>query len=804
MRLYSASSQQFVKDAVQNSIAEKLSDAFFRQCHYRPSPAEVGSWRNSLRAMCLVVQGAHLDDHGVMLEYQLPMSSRRLDCLLCGKGGDSKDAAIIVELKQWDRCTPAEGESEVVSWVGGSLRELLHPSVQVGQYRTYLEDTHTAFYDGADPVRLSACAYLHNYTLQDPDPLLDPKFGAVTAANPMFVADGAEALSEHLAQLMPNGRGLETLARIEDGSYRPSRKLMDHVAEMIKGHGSFTLLDEQLVVFDKVLALARKGFHDRRKSVLIIRGGPGTGKSVVAINLMGKLLGDGYNVHYATGSRAFTMTLRKIIGPRGSAQFKYFNSYMKAELNAIDVLVCDEAHRIRRTSDDRYTRKEDRSGRLQIEELIAASKVSVFFIDDQQSVQPKEVGQGQMIRENAEKLGCSVHEYELAVQFRCRGSEAFVNWIDNTLGVRQTANVLWTGADGFEFRVLDCPEALEDAIKAKVQEGFSGRLTAGFCWKWSLTPKADGTLEDDVVIGDFRRPWNARPETTRLAKGIPKATLWAYTPEGINQIGCVYTAQGFEFDYVGVIVGPDLRYDMDAQMWIGDRSKSADTTVSRAGELFTELVKKTYRVLMSRGLRGCYVHFMDKDTERFFKSRMQVPVDTGTVPLSTSDVEFVDIVELETTVGTRETMLPVYSLQAAAGYFDNGQTVEAVGWVRPPEGLRADKRLFVAKVVGRSMEPDIPDGSYCVFRSGVAGTRQGRVVLSKLTKLGDPETGAAFTVKRYSSTKVAAAEDGWRHERIVLSPINPDFTPIILEPDAEGSIEVVAEFVRVLGRARPE
>ena len=127
-------------------------------------------------------------------------------------------------------------------------------------------------------------------------------------------------------------------------------------------------------------------------------------------------------------------------------------------------------------------------------------------------------------------------------------------------------------------------------------------------------------------MGDFRQPWNARPEATKLAPGIPKAPLWATDPGGIEQVGCVYTAQGFEFDYAGVIFGPDLTYDFDAQEWRGHPEASHDGPVKRAKEGFTDLVKNTYRVLLSRGLKGCYVYFVDKETERFFKSRMDASV----------------------------------------------------------------------------------------------------------------------------------------------------------------------------------
>jgi DUF2075 family protein len=371
-----------------------------------------------------------------------------------------------------------------------------------------------------------------------------------------------------------------------------------------------------------VRAAAKKGFHDRRKTVIIVKGGPGTGKSVIAIKLMADLLLNGFNAHYATGSKAFTETLRSIIGNRGSVQFKYFNSYAAAQANEIDVLIADESHRIRKTSNSRFTAAANRSNLEQIEELLRAAKVCVFLIDDVQAVRPNEIGSVEYIRRHAEAKNCTIFEYELEAQFRCSGSDAFVNWVDNTLGIRRTANVLWEGNESFDFRIFDSPQELEAAIRKKAAEGYTARMTAGFCWKWS-NPRPDGTLVEDVVIGEYKRPWNARPEAARLAKGIPKASLWAHQPGGIDQVGCIYTAQGFEFDYVGVIFGKDLLYRFDGQDWIGDRGQSHDTVVKRSGDKFAELVTNTYRVLLSRGMKGCFVHFMDKETEHFIRSRME-------------------------------------------------------------------------------------------------------------------------------------------------------------------------------------
>ncbi|MFA6522439.1 MAG: DUF2075 domain-containing protein [Patescibacteria group bacterium] len=622
MRLYSGTSKEFILDNIQNRIADLLRDAFFSHFRYYPSPAEVTSWRNSLRALSQVFQHADLIDHGILLEYQLPLTSKRLDCIICGVDTNAQDTAMIIELKQWEKTEQADGENEVLTWVGGAKREVLHPSAQVGGYKEYLADTHTTFYEGPQPVRLEACSYLHNYNPVSNDELFSPKFSNLVDKYPVFTAEKVDELCAYLLQGLERGNGESVMSKIDNGKYKPSRKLLDHISSVIKGKSEYVLLDEQRIVFDKVMALARRGLDtsDGRK-ILIVRGGPGTGKSVIALNLMADLLAEGKNAHYATGSKAFTETLRKIIGTRGSVQFKYFNSYASAGPGDIDVLICDEAHRIRKTSNNRFTRKDKTSNKLQIEELLDASKLAVFFIDDNQIVRPNEIGSVSYIREYAKEKGREVLEYELEAQFRCNGSDAFINWVNNTLGIKRTANPIWDQNDGFEFKIFDTPEALEQAIKEKAEHGNTARLTAGFCWPWSSATN-EGALVDDVVIGDYQRPWNAKTDSRRLVAGIPKASLWAHDPQGVNQIGCVYTAQGFEFDYVGVIIGEDLVYDFEKQNWIARPEHSFDTVVRRSKDQFVELLKNTYRILLTRGMKGCYVYFVNKETEKFFRSRI--------------------------------------------------------------------------------------------------------------------------------------------------------------------------------------
>ena len=825
MRLYAGMSRDFIQDSVHNQIAGKLTDAFFRHFRFRPPPAEINSWRNSLRAVSQVFAAGGLDDHGVILEYQLPLTSKRLDCLICGRDDDSLDHAVIIELKQWEHCTAALGEGLITTWVGGAEREMLHPSAQVRQYQLYLQDNHTAFYEGPSPIGVNSCAYLHNYYQEDSDIVFSPPFQDLLAECPTFAADHVPALTTFLTDRLRRGGGLSVLKRIEESRYRPSKKLMDLVGNVIKGKKEYVLLDEQLVVYQKVLAYARGGFRHRRKVVLIVNGGPGTGKSVIAINLMADLLLAGHNAQYATGSRAFTGTLRKIIGTRGAIQFKFFNGYADAQPNEVDVLLCDEAHRIRATSDSRFTPRTKRSDGAQIDELLHAAKVVVFLIDDKQVVRPNEIGSSDYIRERAEASNCEISEYQLEAQFRCGGSDGFVNWISNTLGIERTANVLWEGDKNFAFRIFDGPESLERAIRDKAGEGFSARVVAGFCWPWSL-PRSDGTLVDEVVIGGYRRPWNPKPEAKRLAKGIPGANLWAFDPNGIYQVGCVYTAQGFEFDYAGVIFGPDLIYNFDIQEWEGHPENSSDRTVKRSKGQFLDLAKNTYRVLLSRDLKGCYVHFMDKDTERFFRSRMEgdilvegteqvlepaaVSVDKQSpTPTPSEPFRRLPIEEVRPFVNS----VPLYELRAAAGRFSDVQELDEVAqgdeirrpgdfqWVELPEEFRPRRGLFVARVVGESMNRRIPNGSWCLFRLAPQGSRQGKVVLVQLQSFEDPETGGHFTVKLYESERRMAPDGQWRHSVIVLRPdsSSPRFEPFALDPREAGDLRVIAELVAVLG-----
>src|SRR4051794_7537429 len=416
MDLYRGMSVDFISDAVQNRIGSKLAASFEEQFRYKAAQSEVRSWQNSLRAMSSVLQTGGFLDHGIVLEWQLPLTSRRLDCMVTGLDHGSVRNAVIVELKQWDDAGPSWVENCVTTFLGGRVRDVLHPSRQVGNYQRYLMDVHTTFSSGS--VGLQACSFLHNLAFDPDSELFASRYDELLRLNPLFAGDQVTELVSLLDANVGAGQGGDVLEQVFAGGYRPHKRLLEHTARVIRNEPAYVLLDEQEVVFEKVLARVRARQLGKGQTAFVVKGGPGTGKSVIAVNLVAALSAQGYVTQHATGSKAFTENLRKVVGPRASAQFAYFNGYTGAEDAGIDVLILDEAHRIRENSANRFTPKAQRSDRTQVEELLTAAKTTVFFIDDMQVVRPGEVGSVDLLKETAASLGIAIFEEELEAQFR--------------------------------------------------------------------------------------------------------------------------------------------------------------------------------------------------------------------------------------------------------------------------------------------------------------------------------------------------------------------------------------------------
>ncbi len=792
MRLYEGTVADFNSAVVKNVLADKLAENY--RSYYRRSAGESEhrAWQHSSQYLKNSFEASSLTDNKLLLEYELPYSSRRIDALLFGSDSTMKNSVVLIELKQWsnENVRDAAAEGNINVDYGRFIKEVAHPSLQVEGYHFDLKDFLKIFED-EDPPRLSSAAYCHNYArLKEPRILFSEKFVALLEKFPIFAKEDTAALGNYLRERLANGSGVEVFGRFITSPVRPSKKLLEHTGEMVNKQQVFTLIDDQIAAYNAIMHRVKALAKVKKKSVVIVKGGPGTGKSVIALEVMGELLRQEKTVVHATGSSAFTNTLRKLVGNRAKSLFKFFNSFVAGEENAFDVLIADEAHRIRETSSSGWPRP-IRSDVPQVDELLKVALLSVFFIDEKQIVRPNETGSVQLIKDAATKFGIEaseIPEYELHTQFRCSGSDAYLQWLDDVLGICQAEVSRFD--ERMQFRIFDSPSEMMDEVRARNREKKnSARIAAGFCWRWSK-PRADGSLVNDVKIGTFEMPWEKKDTFWK----------WATDDSGMEQVGTVYTAQGFEFDYIAVIFGSDLVYDRTTRSWKDVPTASFDSQVARGNPDLAEHLKSVYRVLLSRAHKGVYVYFMDQGTRQYFEAQLGLSTEINKDTEEESSLGASKLAVLpDVSEGNRfKTHLPLYSLAAAASGFSEAHEVHPLGWVQASIGRPLNKDMFVARVHGRSMEPTIQDGAYCVFKFEQGGSRNEKVVLVQSRHLDDPESGGQYTVKRYFSEKEFSEDGTWRHKRITLVPDNFRFKEIVLEAIDPAEFKAVAEFVTCL------
>ncbi|HUW22209.1 MAG TPA: DUF2075 domain-containing protein [Candidatus Bathyarchaeia archaeon] len=614
MILYEGTIERFNEDVMQNCIADRAAEKY--RAYYKKDPAdrEYRSWAISLAILNNSFHYAGLKDNHIIVEYELPFSSRRIDVLLFGHDVDGEENVVMMELKQWSNqhVQDAESEGNVVVDYGQFKREQPHPVLQVQGYYFGLKDFLRIFQEKNSP-ELSASVYLHNYSKNKDAILFSSEFSKLIKTFPLFAKEDAIELGRYLKKRLQGGKGKLIYERFARSPIEPSRKLLDHTSEMINKRQIFNLIDEQIVAYNAIRHKVKQFAKTKQKSVVIVKGGPGTGKSVIALEVMGELLRQGRKVVHATGSSAFTNTLRNIVGVRAKNLFKFFNSFIATKSGSFDVLICDEAHRIRESSIDRYTPKVQRTDLPQIDELLNVAKLSIFFIDENQIVRPNEIGSVEMIKKAVQRLGIKksdISEFELKTQFRCSGSDAYLQWLDFVLRIGDSEFSEYDPK--MEFKIFKSPqEMMEEIRKRNHEKPNSARITAGFCWSWSK-PIPDNSLVNDVKIGNFEMPWEKKDQFWK----------WATDDSGMEQVGTVYTAQGFEFDYIAVIFGNDLVFDPVESKWRAIPENSHDTQVKRNNPNLTNHLKNVYRVLLSRAHKGVYVYFIDKDTEKYLKSHL--------------------------------------------------------------------------------------------------------------------------------------------------------------------------------------
>ncbi|WP_202867268.1 DUF2075 domain-containing protein [Kribbella pittospori] len=613
MTLFRQSGAGFVVLTLEQQFALRIAEQMQFHTGHRASPAEVRSWERSLPVLAQDLEQAGLGKVEVLVEHHLPLTSKRADVVLAGRnprtGGPSY---VVIELKQWSRAAAWDDDRELVLIDGYPNAPRLHPVAQVRGYCEYLAD-FAKFLDG-QPEAVAGAAYLHNAMAEaDVRDLYDyPQ----DSRGQLFTGARRDEFIEFLRdRLDPNVPGSPYADQLINSAIAPSKQLLAVAADEVQRREQFVLVAEQKLAHSMVLHEVERARSRDSKAVVIVTGGPGSGKSVIALSLLGDLARRGRSVLHATGSRSFTQTLRKVAGqrqPRVQRMFKYFNQFMEAEPNDLDVLILDEAHRIRETSVDRYTKAVLRTDRPQVDELIAAARVPVFLLDQHQVVKPGELGTVDDIRRHAADLGLPVHLIELDAQFRCGGSEEYVEWVQRLLGLSGGGPAEWPGDPAFDVRVADSPEAMESLLRDKIAAGYGARISAGYCWPWS-NPRPDQTLVDDVQIGSWARPWNLKGD--RKVGDAPPAALWASDPNGFGQVGCIYTAQGFEYDWSGVILGPDLVWRDGRFTTVRDANKDPAFKNRKVTDnsAFDRLVRNTYKVLLTRGMMGTVLYSPDPE-----------------------------------------------------------------------------------------------------------------------------------------------------------------------------------------------
>lgn len=606
------------RDAVDNnSIVTDIETQYISRYGRRVGDSEKRAWNNSLKFMETVIRKSAVPDNcGVLIEYNIPTTSKRIDFIISGQDDNSNNNFVIIELKQWDKAEATQKEDIVSTYTGGRIREVAHPSYQALSYKRYISDMNEAVY--TNELIPYACAYLHNYKKSNPEPLMSPQYSDILSSTPIFFSDDRSKLESFIKKYVGRGNGLDILYQIENGKIKPSKKFIEYVSDMFDGNAVYTLIDEQKLAYENIITYATTA---KKKRTIIINGGPGTGKSVVAMNAFVALLKKGKNLKFVAPNASFKTAMVSMLSnntkhskKRLSILFSGSGQFYHALNDEFDTLVVDEAHRLKGKGSYMY------KGQNQIEDIIKASRVNVFFIDDNQRIRPDDIGTISSIKEVANKYSSDVVEVTLEAQFRCSGAEGFLNWVDHNLQIRDTPNFNGWDNNTFDFEIVDSPTYLFDKIKAKNEQGYKARMVAGFAWPW--TPEKNGNVNADVFDIDiseynFKMPWNSRKDQY----------TWAIEDEKVNQVGCVHTSQGLEFDYIGVIIGNDLRYNAELMKIYANPTdyydRSGKKGLKNNPEELTNLIKNIYRVLLSRGIKGCYVFCRDKNLQDYLKARLQ-------------------------------------------------------------------------------------------------------------------------------------------------------------------------------------
>ncbi len=624
MLVYEGIKTEFINDVDLGIIADKIRNKYIEVVKKRPCTPEFNSWKNSMQYMRGVLSDVDIPNNsGIAIEYNIPPTGCRIDFMMSGYN-KNKSNVVIIELKQWDKATEVKdmnGIYKVNTFTGGGLRDVNHPSYQAMTYANLIRDYNESVQ--LKDINVIPCAYLHNYYFEDDDTLLSDDYKEYTDQAPLFGHNDVIKLRDFIKKYIEDGDGGDILYEIDNGKIRPSKMLQDSLKNMLKGNKEFYMIDNQKIVYEYALRNAIDTVSANNKNVMIVRGGPGTGKSVLAVNLLVELNNRNMTCFYVTKNAAPRSVYASKL--RGDYTQTYINhlfqssgNFIDEERNKLDCLVVDEAHRLNAKS-GMFQNK----GENQIKEIINAAKFSIFFIDENQKVTLKDIGSEDLIRKFAKEQGAGIYTFDLDSQFRCNGSDGYIAWLDRILDIKDTANFDIDGFD-YDFRIIDDPNDVRRLIEEKNKINNKSRIVAGYCWNWISEGKNNSKVHDiQIPEYNFEMSWN-----------LGNSTTWAIDSESVNEVGCIHTCQGLEFDYIGVIIGDDLRYENNHIVIDYTKRAKTDTSLNGikkiakeqgqevANKIADNIIKNTYRTLMTRGMKGCYVFCTNKELAKYFKQNI--------------------------------------------------------------------------------------------------------------------------------------------------------------------------------------
>ncbi|MCY0933411.1 DUF2075 domain-containing protein [Streptomyces sp. H34-S4] len=630
--------------------------------HAAMSGAEASEGEHRAWAESLIEMAAELTEVGrgevhMLVECKPDGAPAPIDVVLAGRHPDTgRDSFTLVELKGWSTAVQSKQEPEKFEVPGLGLKP--HPGDQLGRTYDFFTGDHGPL--KGMQIHYAGFSYLHNAEEDAVRDLFAP--GSATGPHTLcFTRETRSDLHRELLRQFDSNSGATAAETLLQRMGVRNPPLLDAMVHSRGEDTVFTLRGEQKRAADAVrMAVERTAappsrsllvHPPQRDAVFIIRGGAGSGKSAIGLELMRKLSGQGHTVKYASGSRAFDASMRNHVGFRDRAfkdQFAFFSSFIDPPVPRLDLLICDEAHRLRERSTNRRL-PEHRWGKgPQIDELMNAAGVTVFLLDARQSVRPKEVGSVDLVTEAARRRGIEPVIFDLQDQFRCGGSDAYRRWVHDLLGFAGRSGQPWQPDGLMHVEVADSPEDLERTILGEHRSGASARMVAGFCWPWNKPKGRIRRLVRDVRIGDWHRKWNAWGDNT-CEDGAPPAKLWGVNPKGVHQIGCVYSSQGLEWDWCGVILGDDMvwrngtwvfqrgaqRRVKQVGIWRVRKRGSFDPEVRSskvAQDDFEECVRNAYHVLLTRGSRAVVLYSTDPQTQDYLKRKVGEVAHEGLRP----------------------------------------------------------------------------------------------------------------------------------------------------------------------------